>query len=721
MVVPSMAKRIRVWICRPGEDTSTGFEVTDYCSGGTGGYVSITEAAMGDDGNKPTTGQVVLDVPHFDDRFSSWENPTRWAKGNHVILHVDSATGFRSLPRGYLYILSIPEPPVPGNWQVQLELGDWGTLNSQSKPKSDTITGESIGTGASFSRAEAISSVLPVGVASESLGESLTKSKLNSYQTGGRSTIGVVAEMALPMATATYQDGSGKVSAVPMNLTPEKRLFKHTVGTDDAGEFKFLQGDMQPIDSVTVRGSVANAADDSDDGSGGPGSGGSGDDGGDTGEDGDDGGFFEGGGTGVLGTDGRSGRRKFTRYLSADQIDPDGSSAKVPASITVESWGWVSESQFVRRVEEKKARGLVVSEELYDIYEKSLPPGVSLIRTDAFQLIPSLVSTEMSFYEPSDGGRLLKQTFESYRPSGEVLADYYKKTIPIFSSGPTRRLYDFTGLTPAESWEIEYGYSTRDDLVRKGAGKKVDKMAIAKNPSSPDDSDNQTRKILKTTKRPLGQVAGSANNWAEKRLTNARRPVVAAVEEESYRKNSYLQWEKHIYQAEAGQCRSGTVRRFLNLSVLKDELEDSTTGNIQPPQAERKPTKEKTRRKSQTSDTSEIEATAEVQYEGGNDSETDRNLEIQVDGLESQEQAQKLAEKFAMLYAQRHQQFEIAGAFRDEWFDYEPFSRIDIEYFGSIYLGTIDSVTWTFGASEAMVVCTCNKFGRRKTPDDYPF
>lgn len=713
MVVPALAKRIRVWVCRPNETTADGFEVTDWCSGGTGGYVSITEGAMSDDGIIQTSGELTLDVPHFDDRFSSWENPSRWAKGNHIILHVDSATGFRPLPRGYLYILSIPEPPRPGNWQIKLELGDWGTLNSQSKPSSDTITGASIGTGESFSRAEGIQAVLPAGIASESLGEALSESKLAGYQTGGRSAIGVVAEMALPLGVATYQDGSGKISAAPFNLTPERRLFKHVVGVDDAGEFKFLQGDMQPIDSVTVRGSVANAAADSNDGSGGPGSGGSG---GGSGDGGDGGaGGIDGGGTGILGTDPRSGRRSFSRYLSGNQIDPDGTADKTLASITTESWGWKGDAIFERRIEESKARGLCVSDDLYDIYEKSLPPGSSFVRTDAFQLIPSLVSIETSYYEAGAGGRLLRKTFECYKPAGEVLADYYKKTIPIYNSGGTRRIYNFLGLTAAEMSQTDYSYQISEDLVAK-----VPLDPLARQSSASDDSDDQVRKISCVTRRPIGQIAGSASNWADKRLLNARNLAVAAIDEESYRRNSYRQWEHQIYQAEAGQVRSGTVKRFLSLSVLKDETEDSSNGSIQPPQAERKSEKNSLGGKVFKFDIKEITATAEVQYEGGNPG-TDRNLEIQVDGLESQAQAQKLAEKFAVLYAMRHQQFELVGAFRDEWLDYESFSRIDIEYFGSIYLGSIDSVTWSFGASQAIVIATCNKFGRRSTPDDYPY
>ncbi|HEY9697004.1 MAG TPA: hypothetical protein V6D10_07060 [Trichocoleus sp.] len=714
-IVDAVARRLRVWVCRPGEDTTTGFEVTDWCSGGSGGFVSITENSMSDDGIISTTATVSLDLDHFDDRFSSWENPSRWAKGNHVIIWVSVGAGnYRPHPRGYFYLLSVPQPPYPGNWSVSLELADWGTYNSQTKSKSQTLTGESLGTGSSFSRAVAFQKTLPVGVASESLGSSLSNSKLNSYQTNNKPAIRVVSELALPLAQATYQNGSGKIATAPISTNPKKRLFLHKIGRDDAGSFRFVQGEMQPLDSITVVGSIADAADDSDDGSGGPGSGGGSGGNGDSGDDGDDGGFYDGGGISNLKTDPRSGRATSTRYLSGNQIHPDGTSDKTLAGTRTESWGWRGDSVFIKEVEEQKARGLCVPQELYDIYEKSLPPGVTHIPIDAFRLIPSFYSKETSYYEAGEGGRLLRKTFESYETAGSLLFDYYKKTIPLFAAPGRRRFYNFAGLTPSEFWQVDYTYSCQEDLVPKG-------FIGGSNAVSSEDSDDQVRKIAKVTRRPLGQIAGAANDWQKHRLTNEKNLRISSIQEESYRKNSYRQWAKNEFEMQAGQVRSGGIARFLSLAVTKDESSDSTTGNIQPPQAERKPAKAKRKNKTIRIDSTEISATAQIQYDGGNSGSSDRNLEIRVDGLESQEQAQKLADKFAMLYGQRHKQFEIVTPFRDEWFSYAPFSRIDGDYYGSLYMGIVDSVTWTFASDEAIAIATCNLIGRFKLPDTYPY
>jgi hypothetical protein len=664
MSINASARKYRVWVCRPGQDKTNGFEVTEYCSGESSGFFVATSQPLDESGLIKIQGTLNLQVPPYNNGFDPWENPNQWAIGNHVYIEVADERGtLRPLPLNHLYILSEPPPPYPGHWVLSLELGDRMTLEDGRYPAKSSSNGDE------KSRTATLSELL--GQLNDGFdGATPTGKALSGYQPDtSKSIVSQAGELALGAYTALRHTTAGHITTTRINLLPDQRLFKHVVGVDDAGDYQPLQSAQRPPSEVEVISEKSDVPSDSDDSESDAVSGG-------------------------VGQSKLGGSRTTKTNMSRSTISEGTGNGETLAIIRKETWAW-SGAQHKETVEETRCRGLTIPQDLYDALAKA---GVNLINNGPFALITALISTQNKFYESSSEGRLLRIEKTCQAPLGQVLAEFYKKYPPQSGTAP-----NFDQLIDSELEVTEYFYQAEEQQGKK------------------KDSKGQVRKIRVTKSKPRGQIAGSANDWRTSgisSITQDPRPMaVYEVSEQSWHKRSKKEWDHHERILQAGQIKSGSIAAFLRLATVKDETTASLAGDIQPPAAERRPS---TRRKPSSNNAPKGSA----KFSGSSGS-GDRKKTVQIDHLEDEANARQLAKLWGDIYKARHRGFRITTALRDEWFTWKPLSRLDLEYNGYVYWGITDLVTFTLAGNQAIVLADCMRVGRvdaaQHGPDSYPY
>lgn len=673
MSVNAGGRKCRVWVCQPHQDESNGFEVTDYCTGDSGGFLTTTSEPMDDQGVIRASGSLVLAVPPNAPEFDPWEYPSYWAIGNHVLIKVADESGTLRSPKiNHLYIISEPMPPYPGNMSLQLELGAIFVLKDGIKPES--LLDENSGS-TGLSRG-----VLAAELASQAdMGFSAQfpeQNELYGYDADTQKPlIAAIGELALGAFSAIYQNDAGTATSTRINLKPDRRLFLHEVGKHDAADYEPLQSPLRPPSEVEVLTNETAAdpegedpfSDDFGDGSDRP-------------EDEDKQKY--------------SGSFKTEELLSMGAIFEGGGETKIKAIIRTESWAWQG-AKYQQTIEEQRSRNLVVPE---DLFLHLIAQGRDLSYPGPYGRIDALASVETKVYESSDEGRLLTHTCEVAKCLGEVLAEWYKKNLLSNASLPS-----FFDRFTAEKVVTTFEYKRFD--FGDDSGK---------------DSQGQVRKIHTVKWLPKGLVAAAANDWIRSGISGpyiAGDPselTPAEVTIETWRKRSKDEWEHKLQVFQAGQAQFGTIQAFLRLILVEGPTETSRNGNIRPPAAERRPADPGNNRRQP------LQTARSAKAEVANTPERTRQVEL--NHTEGKEHAQALAEMLAKIDHYRHRGFRITTALRDEWFYWKPLSRIDLKLNGYIYWGLTDSVTFTYAANQAIVVADCMKIGRYPTSTDaYPY
>lgn len=683
MPVLATAREYKIWVIRPNEAQANWLDVTKYCSGESGGFYTVTSQAIDEGGICNATGSLVLDVPPFDPLFDPWENPSRWAIGNQVLVHVaDSSGTLRPLPVNRLYIISEPLPPYPGNWSLTLELADYLTyIDSNPLPKAATPKGLAV----QKSRRALVGDMLE---GAEVDGE-MPGGELSGYEAEpALPAVRAVGELAIGGFSAMYQTSYGRMAPVRIVFNPPQRLFKHTVGRDDAGDYEPLQNPLRPSGEIEVVSEASAAA--PDDSFGDPDSefdNGSGN----TGEnpDRDE--------TEESEKQKYSGGVKTEEVLSRAAIAEDGDSSEMVAIRRTEQWAW-NGAQYKQTIEESRARGLVVPEDLFEFF---LSQGRQLSYLSPYKVLSgAFTQSETKQFESSSEGRLLSCERVATRLQGECFADLYKKIV-----SPNQPRPDLYFPIVAEREITTYSYQT----------------------SGGKDSKGQVRKIKTIKWLPLGQVAGGANDWIRPGIVgtflaaNPSDPCVAYVKVESWQKRSKDQWVYKVQEYQAGRARGGTIKAFRKLVRVRGETVVSRSGEIRPPAAERRPGEQGQGRRNSYL-TRIIRGSS--QFRNGNNEVSPRKRTIRINHLKDAAHAKKIAELIGRLEHYRHRGFRITTTLRDEWFSWKPLSRVDLEYNGYVYFGLVDQLTFTLSATQAIVVADCMRTGRSPLPpeqDDYPF
>lgn len=674
-VVNTTLRNYRIWVCLPDQDETNGLEVTDACAS-EGGFFSVSDEPLGlGEGRIRTTGELNLIVPVGQESlYSSWENPSQWAVGNHVLIKIaDEAGTLRTHPRSHLYILTRPLPPYPGNYKIKVELADLMTLNEQKAgPDDPPIT-----TG--VSRADAIGRVASsIGISTSFSIAGSNPPKLND---SGKSPIEQLSEMAAASGCYLWHTASGGMGKRGIALHPDYRLFKHIVGIDDAAQFEPVQNDDRPS-----KVKVVSPGDQKNDKNG---------DGNNDGGDGNQ--------------DKESGDIYTIDYGPASSV-LEGYAGDVIVLIRKESWRWQGHV-FTRHIEEMKPRAMVIPEAVYDAMQDASPKSYRFVRPDAFMLIPSLVSDEVRTYEQSSQGRLETTIVQEYRCIGELFADFYQRyPINLAKQVPP----DFGARIIAQRTTTTYTYQRSEHDSDSGKTKTANK-----------DTGGQVRRIFTQSYQPVGTVAGAATDWAIERrgsITPVAPPripletlTLAAQSDQFWIRRTRKEWEQHVVEKQAGQVRSGPISSFLALYTIKNEITVSGDGNAQPPTADR-------RRSDPTQDKPKQEIESEAKTKSGDEYNGDRT--ITNDYITTQQEADQLASLLAGLSDARQRGFRITTTLRDGWFRYAPMSRIDLAWNGRTYIGVTNLVNWTLAGDQAIVLAEGMITGHTpdtSTADNYQF
>lgn len=648
MVVNASLPAYRVWVAGPTESDAAALEVTEFCSGESGGFFSVSSTPV-DSGWVRYQGQITLEVPAYDPRFDSWNAAaSRWSIGSRVIVRVRRASGaFDLLPCGYLYNLSEPLPPYPGNWTLTLELGDIATLRDRVVSQGLTRTNAT---------RDAIAAALWSQLGSPlPLSSGLPGKPLYSYslEIDGE-IVTALGELAAGAGALLWQN-RGAVEPLAIDLEPARRLLLHRVGVDEAADFEPIQSPLRPATEVEVVSSSAPtdpAPRETED------------------------------------KKYRGSRTSFEKLSKAAIVEGE-TTAEVLSAIRTESWQWTA-NRYRQTVEESRARGLVIPLDLYDLFP-------NLVGWSPFDVIPALVSETIDTYESSSEGRKLRSRTEIVRPRGQVLADWYKRWID-----PSQPVPGFTDMILAEVVETEWSYQT-DDL------------------DNPEDAGGQVRKIKTKTWKTRGEIAANASDWRTAGIagnnTLTADPtdlIVAAVREETWHKRADEDWIHTVKEWQAGRVRTGTIRAFTRLVTIRNETHYSRAGDIRPPAAERRPVPEDAPSANSANAAGALPPKGRVRFRGA----VERKRQIEVNQVESDAEAARLAGLYGKLDHFRHRGFRITTALEEAWFSWRPLSRVDLDYNNATWIGLTDVVTFSLAANQAIVVADCMRIGVALSP--YP-
>lgn len=639
MAISVALPQYRVWIDRPS-DADQSFEVTRWCSGDSGGFLSVSTTPPDESGWVRYQGQLVLDVPQYNPAFDPWESD-RWRVGSRVVIQVANSLGVLSeLPWSRLYIVSEPLPPYPDNFKLNIELGCLATLRDGDKAAEVRQT--------QISRDAAAAGLW------QQLGNPLTLQTglpglpLAKYEIALNSgIIEGLGNLAAGIGCYFWQDKT-VVRPREILLEPPVRLFLHTVGVDDADDFEPLQSPLRPSGEVEVigqGGATVATVDDNDP-------------------------KYRGSITTI-------------EKLSKAAIIEGESNQIITSAERTEAWNWINNTTFTQTVTESRVRAMVIPMDLYEQFG-GIGAGPFDRLSDAYR------SEQIDRYEAGNEGRKLSSRTEIYKPRGQVLADYYKKNLD-----PNQPTPNFSTPILAELTETEWRYEGND-------------------PDDPGaDTGGQVRRIKTTTWKTRGEIAADASNWS---ATNASPTtlVPALVREETWTRRSRIgedDWSTTVKEWQSGRVRKGTIAAFTRLVLVKSETRHSRAGDIRPPAAERRPPAEG----------SAFSAGAIAPIPKGRvrfDRGDQRKRQIPLYWVESNAEAERIAELHGKLDHYRHTGFRIVTRLRDEWFNWVPLSRIDLDYNNKTYLGLTDIVTLTLAADQAIVVADCLRWATAVDP--YP-
>jgi hypothetical protein len=640
-VLNTSLRPYRVWVCLPEEAEENWLEVTQYCSGESGGFLTLASEPLDYKGLVRMSGSLNLVVAPYDPIYDPWENAERWAIGNIVRVKIaDEAGTLRNPPINHLYIVGDPVPPYPGNWVLSIDLGCLFTLHDSTYPATAL--------GRRGTRLTAIQSILSE-VDADIVGE-LPNGTFEGFQPDSQAAFPEqIGEVAIGALSALWQNKRGEIATLRLNTKPDRRLFKHVVGVDDAGEFELLQNAKRPPSEAKAVGKAGFERDENRD------------------------------------KQKYRGSLTINEFLSESSIAEDGGTTEILAIVRSENWAWNGSpgTRYQTTIEESRCRGLIVPESLYDSLEQQ---GRQIFRPGPYGRYPALFQEENKEYEGNSEGRLLSSVTRIYKCEGEVLADFWQKNLLPNASIPS-----FLDLFEAERIETTYEYSSKDG-----------------DDSAEGDKGGQVRKIKTIRRLPKGQVCASANDWIGSGIAGPflrDQPtdlIVAEVKIESWRKRAKDEWEYRNTELKAGQVRSGTIKAFRSLRKVKGEVKISRNGDIRPPAAERRPSEENTPLQS--------DRRVEGSVSFNNISKRDRL--ISVDYFSTQQDAEKLAEIMGEIEHFRHQGFRITTIYRDEWLYWKPLCRVDLEYNNYVYHGLVDLFQIQLSADQAIVVADCMRTGR---------
>lgn len=662
MTINISARNYQILIAKPGESSGSWLDVTAACLGDDQ-FWSASDEPIGEDGIQRTSGELVLGIPiGQESTYNPWSNESRWAVGNQVIVKVANESGtLTTHPRSGLYIAAPVLPPYPGNWQLKIELCDRLTL-SENYP-----AGVGTGTGAALPRTTAVNTQLTA--AGLSLTGTIPGSNPTRIPDRTDSPVKRAGEMASAANGYLWVDNTGAVAYQGNLLFPAYRLFLHTVGADDAGEFTPIQSNERPVSDVEVTSEGEEEEDPfnpfNDDGStGGPGN-----------EDPDD-----------------SGSTSTNFYATKETVEQGSGSEVILTVQRIENWAW-SGNTFTREVIEYARRGLVIPADVYQAVIDNTPSSVSFTPPSAFLMIQSLYCKETCVYEAGDEGRLIYKTIEQREPRGKVLAEYYKNNPVNLAS---QSLPDFLSLpaTPTLEERTDYEYKRQsDDSDNRG--------------NSGDDTKGQVRRITRTQQRLLGEIAGNATDISDF-VASLEFQCVAEETEQYWLRRSGYEWEQHTIERKAQNQQAGSVISQLAVATTSHEVVVSSSGNAQPPSADRRrPDPDKGRLRKTIRKTATLDDQQRNRYRISNDY------------VRTKSEANDIAHTQAAIKRARQRGFRITTAFHDEWFDYGPQTRIDVLWNGITYVGVTDLVTFTLAGNQAIVVAECYVTGTAN--DAYPY
>lgn len=646
MVVNISGRAYRIWIALPDEAEGDWLEVTDACSG-QDAYFTSSDEPIGEDGHQRTSGQLVLGIPRGqEDLYNPWKTEARWAVGNRVLVQVRAEAGeLRWLPHSGLYISAPVLPPYPGSWKLSIELADRKTL-AENYP-----AGVGAGLGAALPRSSAVSQQLQA--AGLSLTGTVPGTNPNKLPDREDSPVDRAGEMAAAAGGVLAQNRAGEIVFKGINLYPSSPLFTYVVRADDAGGFQPLQASERPTSEVEV---VAEGDEEEDPFN--PSS-----------EEG-----YNGGGENGKDPD-QNGSDRTASYAPQSTVVEGGGSGVIMTNQRFESWGW-SGNRFTRSVRELGCRGLIIPEDVYDAIRDNTPAEISFTRPSPFLILPSLRTEEVSVYEAGREGRLQYKIVTEYKPRGQVLAEYYKANPPNLA---TQSMPDLLGLVQASQTRIDYDY-TRQSNDSDNRGKQG------------DDTGGQVRRINETKLEPIGTIAAGATDLVDYSAVLTNLSTSEDTEEYWVRRTS-KEWEHHTIPRRAGSDKSGSVVALLAVGQSDHQVQVSSSGNAQPPSADRRradPNKSRERA------TIRKTATLKAQVKGYH--------RIRNDYVRTKTEANELAQQQALLRAARQRGLRIVDRLRDEWFDYDTQARIDVDWDGTKYLGVTDLVSFTLAANRVVVV-----------------
>lgn len=661
MTINSGGPEYQVWVCKPGQDETTGLEVTAACSGESGGYFSASDEQLDESGILRTRGELVLVEPTGweGESFDPWLNPSRWSIGNHIVVFTANESGVLTrYPRSGLFIVADPEPPTQGRPELRLELVDQASFRSTRSPAGDD-SGIELGT--ETDRFVAVQNLM------EAAGADFDEASLLAIEggtvsaplnrTSNQGAISQAGAIAISGRAFLWANSNGVIEAEAINLYPVTPLFTQTIGVDDVGGLMKrseagqseaqrkteqstsgskapgrsspvtpIQGAERPAKKVRATGTTISVKARTDSGS----------------------------------SEGES-------YTIAEAIKEGAGSGTVLAGTTRESWAWTT-ATFQRTVQASAARGLILSDGFFE--ELGLP-----VPATTFSLRPSQFSREVKYYESSPSGKLKRELTTSQLPKGQLLQEYYRNNPPQSSVG-------LLTLITGYRQETEYDYTGE-----------------------------QLRQVTTRIYKLKGEVAGAADNWSE----SGAVPTILIpfeINTTTWIKHNPDEWERHEVVQRAGRVNSGTVASISALGTVSDTRTRSRDGSCQPPSPDRRPPPFYVEEKIETSDAQssdvggELESTYQFDYLNSSTNSSNNN-----------EQLEKLAGIFLSIRKARHQGFRIISHLRNELFQYSPLRRVDVEWGATTQVGLIDIATWTLAADQAIVVLDCMRVGSYATAD----
>lgn len=652
MVANSSAKSYKIEIQIPG---GSSLDVTQACSGDSGGYLALNEPEPDQNGYLSITGKLTLMVTdgYFEGAiFTQWSdngqtgknvfdpdlNQTRWAVGNYVRIQIYNSSGVLvPFIRDYLRILKTPDPPYPGNYQLEIEIGDDLTLLNWRAPDDDA---SGVTMGALTDRTTIIGNILSRagfgnGTNAEWSGTVGSYGLNNGTPKAGGSWIEQAGLLAFTGKALLWQNKEQEVLAKTIALNPSTPFQTVTLGQDEV-DFKPTRGNEKPCSKVQVAGVGYELQEREDSGS--------------------------------------SVSEEYASRASVQELDGDGNVVdagvdEILVRQTFEDWYWDNDGKrFTRTITVNEARGLAVPDSFYlevDVTKQGSP--YTLKTTDR--------TTEVSIFgennSPEDGFQIKKRVVRE-SVNGKELGDFYRT---IAAADRLGGISDFLDLREAETTYINYRHEGSQILENES-----------------------------TAYGLSAKFAATAEDWADPLipLPGETDTILSGTSLEQYSEINKDEWKKIERQRQAGTT-TGKAAAMWALITTSDKSSISTAGQNQPPAAETVPPQ---------FDRIERQYTGSVILEPLTGADyAPRERTYRLDYLTSSGHCETIAEILADWLQARYRGFQITVPFTDDWLDYEPMSRIDVVNGSTTYVGITSGVTFVLAADRAIVTANCMKTG----------